>query len=123
MSAATSEDSFKKLLADFPAVVYASKTLPRRPSGDVEHHIVTKGPPLSCRFRRLDDKKLAAAKEEFLHMEKEGIIRRSNSPWSLPLHMVRKPDGSWRPCGNYRLLNLVTVSYPLPNMTTKTEKN
>ncbi len=32
-----------------------------------------------------------------------------NSPWSLPLHMVPKPDGSLRPCCNYRRLNLATV--------------
>ncbi len=77
MAAAYPADSFKQLLANFPAVVNASKTLPRRPSGDVEHHIVTKGPPRSCRFRRLDGEKLAAAREEFLRMEKEGIIRRT----------------------------------------------
>jgi hypothetical protein len=90
----------------------------------VEHHIVTKGPPLACRFRRLDGEKLASAKKEFLQMERDGIIRRSDSPWSSPLHMVQKPDGSWRPCGDYRRLNLVTVtdSYPLPNMLDFSER-
>jgi hypothetical protein len=34
------------------------------------------------------------------------------------LHMVMKPDGTWRPCGDYRCLTLVTTpdSYPLPNI-------
>jgi hypothetical protein len=51
-------------------------------------------------------------------MLSEGIIRRSSSQWSSPLHMVQKKDGSWRPCGDYRQLNLQTVEdkYPLPNM-------
>ncbi len=32
--------------------------------------------------------------------------------------LVRKADGTWRPCGDFRRLNMVTVaySYPLPNM-------
>ena len=32
--------------------------------------------------------------------------------------MVKKKDGSWRPCGNYRRLNIVTRPdlYPLPNI-------
>ena len=53
-----------------------------------------------------------------MQLEKDGIVRRSDSPWSSPLHMVRKADGTWRPCGDFRRLNMVTVadSYPLPNM-------
>ena len=49
-------------------------------------------------------------------MEEMGVIRRSNSSWSSPFHVVPKADGSWRPCGDYRRLNGVMEDdrYPLP---------
>jgi hypothetical protein len=84
----------------------------------VQHHIVTTVQPCTAKFRRLDPARLAAAKEEFSRMLAAGVICRSSSSWASPLHMVKKKDGSRRPCGDFRRLNLVTAEdrYPLPNM-------
>ncbi len=44
------------------------------------HHIKTTGPPITSCVRRLDGEKLAAAKSEFEQLERDGIVRRSDSP-------------------------------------------
>lgn len=49
-------------------------------------------------------------------MLEAGVIRRSKSPWSFPVIIVDKKDGSKRFCVDFRKLNQVTKpnSYPLP---------
>jgi cleavage and polyadenylation specificity factor subunit 1 len=110
-------EPFRSLFCEFQDVAGSSGTLPPV-KHSVEHVIETAGRPVTAKFRRLDAGKLLAAKTEFLKMESEGIIQRSSSCWASPLHMVRKADGSWRPCGDYRHLNLITTpdKYPVPNI-------
>ncbi len=71
--------AYSRLLGEFPLVVCASKRLPPV-SLDVVHHIVTHGPPIASKFRKLDGEKLAAAKAEFKQLEEDDIIQRSTSP-------------------------------------------
>lgn len=89
-----------------------------------EHVIVTKAVPIKQRYYRVSPVIQKQIDNELEEMLKLGVIEKSNSPWASPIVLVKKKDGSYRFCVDYRKLNAVTEkdSYPLPNVSDTLDK-
>ena len=80
--------------------------------------------PIKQRAYRIPYAQQEEVKKLIKGMEENEIIRRSSSPWTSPVVMVKKKDGSMRFCVDYRKLNEITRkdTYPLPRIDEMLDK-
>ena len=101
--------SFGRVFNDFPGKTNLVKhTIELKPNTR----------PVRLMPYRCNPEKAELVKKEIEEMKKMGVIEDSSSPWSSPIVLIPKQDGSWRFCVDYRKVNSVTVAdaFPLPRI-------
>ena len=111
------QEQLQKLVSSFQTV-FAKVDAPLGRTSIVKHNIPTSGLPIWQPLRRLPHALKPVVDNEVQKMLSQGVIRKSSSPWCSPVVMVKKKDGSWRLCVDYRKVNAATRqdAYPLPRI-------
>ncbi|GJY13195.1 putative reverse transcriptase domain-containing protein [Tanacetum coccineum] len=126
ISAKKEEDkSEKKQIEDVPIVRDFPEVFPEDlpglpPTRPVEFQIdlIPGAAPVARAPYRLAPSEMKELSEQLQELSDKGFIRPSSSPWGAPVLFVKKKDGSFRMCIDYRELNKLTVKnrYPLPRI-------
>ncbi|GJY49359.1 putative reverse transcriptase domain-containing protein [Tanacetum coccineum] len=126
ISAKKEEDkSERKQIEDVPIVRGFPEVFPEDlpglpPARPVEFQIdlVPGAAPVARAPYRLAPSEMKELSEQLQELSDKGFIRPSSSPWGAPVLFVKKKDGSFRMCIDYRELNKLTVKnrYPLPRI-------
>ncbi|GKC70437.1 hypothetical protein Tco_1116320 [Tanacetum coccineum] len=126
ISAKKEEDkSERKPIEDVPIVRDFPEVFPEDlpglpPARPVEFQIdlVPGAAPVARAPYRLAPSEMKELSEQLQELSDKGFIRPSSSPWGAPVLFVKKKDGSFRMCIDYRELNKLTVKnrYPLPRI-------
>ncbi|KAK1664958.1 hypothetical protein QYE76_053117 [Lolium multiflorum] len=88
------------------------------PSRPCDHriHLLPNTAPVAVRPYRYPQLQKDELERQVAVMLAQGIIRISTSPFCAPVLLVRKADGTWRFCIDFRALNTVTSKdkFPIP---------
>ncbi|KAG9447555.1 hypothetical protein H6P81_013683 [Aristolochia fimbriata] len=106
------------ILETFSDVFQKPQGLPPQRAQDHAIHLLPNSRPVNIKPYRYPYFQKQEMERLIIDMLKDGIIQPSTSPFSSPVLLVRKKDGTWRFCVDYRALNVVTVRdrFPIPTI-------
>ncbi|GKF42971.1 hypothetical protein Tco_0126313 [Tanacetum coccineum] len=117
--------SDEKRLDDIPVVREFSKVFPKDLPGlppvcqvEFQINLIPGATPVARAPYRLAPLEMQELSNQLQELSGRGFIRPSTSPLGAPVLFVKKKDGSFRMCIDYRELNKLTIKnrYPLPRI-------
>ncbi|PNY16671.1 retrotransposon-related protein, partial [Trifolium pratense] len=129
LKSADTEDIFKDLPTnidpEIAILLHTYKNLFQTPSAlppnRTHNHtipLIDGSNPVKVKPYRYPHSQKAQIEHMIQEMLQQGIIQPSTSPFSSPIILVKKKDGTWRFCTDYRALNAITVKdcFPIPTV-------
>nr|GEZ56800.1 hypothetical protein [Tanacetum cinerariifolium] len=125
VSQVVEKEPAERRLEDVPVISKFPDVFPKEfpgllPPGQVEFEIelVPRAAPVARAPYRLAPLKMKELAKQLQELSHKGFIRPSSSPWGALVLFVKKKDGSFRMCIDYRKLNKLTIKnhYPLPRI-------
>ncbi|GJZ60648.1 putative reverse transcriptase domain-containing protein [Tanacetum coccineum] len=121
----TEQEPKEKRLEDVPVIRDFPEVFPEDlpglpPPREVEFRIdlILGATPVAHAPYRLAPSEMKELSKQLQELLEKGFIRPSSSPWGALVLFVKKKDGSFRICIDYRELNKLTIKnrYPLPRI-------
>ncbi|GJY71341.1 putative reverse transcriptase domain-containing protein [Tanacetum coccineum] len=111
-------NSYQRVLMMKTLIIRDLPGLPPVRQVEFQIDLIPGAAPVARTPYRLAPSEMQELSNQLQELTDRGFIRPSTSPWGAPVLFVKKKDGSFRMCIDYRELNKLTIKnrYPLPRI-------